>query len=131
MREARDHVCIKFIRDHQEKMERFQLLLTSTMVFPRVRRDYFKPVPSGSIGQKEMAAKCIPELILAWADIAKDIAEGKLTTAQTEVWFHATFEEEVAECAKSPTTMKELELIGKSLGKPEVLPSGTCMTAIY
>jgi len=125
MREARDHVCIKFIRDHQEQMERFQLLLTSTMVFPRVRRDYFKPVPAGSIGQKEMAEKCIPELILAWEGIAQDIADGKLTIAQSEVWFHATFEEEVAECAQSPTTMKELELIAKSLGKPEVLPPDT------
>lgn len=49
MRDARSHVCIAFVLENQAQLERFSLLLTSTMVFPRVRRDYFKasfPSPS-------------------------------------------------------------------------------------
>jgi len=119
LHEVKSAGSVEFILMNQAQLDRFSLLLGSTMIFPVVKQRYLDTVERGSVTASSMAETVIPELLARWEVIARQVADGTLTVREAETWFESLFEEGVAECAQSPATMKETELIGTSLRQPE------------
>lgn len=117
--EVRSSDPIQFVLANLEKLERFAYLLTSTMIFPRVRQRILSTVAAGSISPDVMANTTIPSLLKSWDDIANQIIAGEVTTIEVEMWFEQLLDSGAVECKDNKQAMNELAILGNSMQQPD------------
>ena len=100
---------IQMLLSHRAILERFTVVLASTMIFPVIRRDELEG--RTAITQRVLFEELIPSMLTMWDSVCETLASLEATPDQMELWFKPMLDRNPLTTKEAPAGLHELHVV--------------------